>query len=200
MHHIVIDARNISNPNNKYIGLFLDQLQIVDKNNKYTILVNPKDKNYWNPTADKFSIKVINLDGCFFIKQLKFKSLLNKLSPDLVHFYTLKQPFLYKGRHITTLYNLTEIPSLSTLKLSHFRQSINRNTFKKVLQTNEYIIVSSSLIKKEILKSINIPEATVAVIPYEVDSSSDIAFNFWHQIAQQIHSVYIDAIRDHIKI
>ena len=114
--------------------------------------------------------------------------------------YTSKQPVSYKGRHVTTLYNLVDIPSLSPLKLSHLRQFINKYIFEKIIQTNEYIIVSSSLIKKELLKSINVPEATVAIIPYEAKASSNINQNFWHQVAQQTYSVYIDAIRDHIKL
>ena len=199
MHHIVIDARTISSSNGKYIGQFLDQLQIINKTNKYTILVRPKDKDHWKPTTDKFSIKIVDING-FFIEQFKLKKILNELSPDLVHFYTLKQPILYKGRHVTTLYNLEDIPSVNPLKLSYFRQLVNKYIFKKIIQTNEYIIVSSSLIKKELLKSINIPEATVAVIPYEIKASSNINQNFWHQAAQLTYSVYIDAIRDHIKL
>lgn len=200
MHHIVIDARTINSSNNKFIGQFLDQLQIINKTNKYTILIRPKDKDYWKPTADKFSTEIIDINGCFFIEQFKLKKLLNKLSPDLVHFYTSKQPISYKGRHVTTLYNLIDIPSLSPIKLSYFRQFINKYIFEKIIQTNEYIIVSSSLIKKELLKSINIPEATVAIIPYEISTSSNTAQDFWHQVAQQTYSVYIDAIRDHIKL
>jgi len=200
MHHIVIDARTINSSNSKYIGRFLDQLQIVDKNNKYTLLIKPQDKDCWNPTTDKFSIKIVDINGCFFIEQLKIKRLLNRLSPDLVHFYTPQQPILYKGRHITTLYNLTDIPGLSPLKTGYFRQFINKYIFNKILQTNEYTIVSSSLIKKELLKNINISEATIAVIPYEISASSDTNQDFWHQAALQTHSVYIDAIRDHIKL
>jgi len=200
MHHIVIDARTINSSNSEYIGQFLDQLQIINKTNKYTVLIRPKDKDYWKPTTDKFSTKIIDINNCFFIEQFKLKRLLNRLSPDLVHFYTSKQPVSYKGRHVTTLYNLMDIPSLSPIKTGYFRRFINKYIFEKIIQNNEYVIVSSSLIKKELLKSINITEATVAIIPYEISSSSDTTQDFWHQVAQQTYSVYIDAIRDHIKI
>jgi len=200
MHHIVIDARVSNNPNGEHINQFLDQLQVVDKNNKYTILVKNTDKNHWEPTAVNFSVKSVSFNQSFFNEQFSLKRLLDSLSPDLVHFCTLKQPILYKGRHITTLYDLIDIPGLSQLKPSYLHQFINKHIFKNTISSSKYIIVSNSYIKKELLKIIKTPVDTIAVIPFEIGVPSKTSVNFWHQTALQTHSVYIDAIRDHVRI
>ena len=200
MHHIIIDARNTDSLSGEYIGQLLDQLQVVDKNNKYTILVKDTDKNHWKPTESNFSIKSVNFNNSFFNEQFRLKKILNTLYPDLVHFYTPRQPFFYKGRHITTLYDLADIPGLSQLKLSRFSQLIKNYILKNAILSSKYIIVSNSYIKKELLKVINTPVDKIAVIPFDTVISTKTSQDFWHQTALQTHSVYIDAIRDHFSI
>lgn len=58
MHHIAIDARVISSSTGTYVERLLHYLQVVDKVNKYTVLVRKKDKDFWKPTAENFSVKV----------------------------------------------------------------------------------------------------------------------------------------------
>ena len=197
MHHIVIDARNISH-SNKYVENFLGQLQIVDKSNRYTILVRPDDKDFWKPTVTNFNIKTVDLNENLIKDQLKFKSLLNRLSPDLVHFCTIQPLNFYAGRRVVNLDNITIFTGSN-----HGRQTllkyIQNRLFKNFLQLSSYIIVPNAVTKSGLLKIINVPADAVAVIPFEANVASEADQDLWRQIALQTHSVYIDAIRNHIK-
>ena len=198
MHHIVIDARTITSPNGENIGQFLNQLQAVDKTNKYTILVRPDDKDFWKPTVTNFNIKTVDFNENLIKDQLKFKSLLNRLSPDLVHFCTIQPLNFYAGRRVVNLDNITIFTGSN-----HGRQTllkyIQNRLFKNFLQLSSYIIVPNAVTKSGLLKIINVPADAVAVIPFEANVASEADQDLWRQIALQTHSVYIDAIRNHIK-
>ena len=58
MSHIAIDARIINSSTGTYVERLLHYLQEVDQTNRYSILVLEKDKDYWKPTADNFTVRV----------------------------------------------------------------------------------------------------------------------------------------------
>ena len=100
MSHIVIDARIINSSTGTYVERLLFYLQKIDKINKYTVLVPSKDKDFWKPTANNFSIVTADFANYSLSEQIGLKKLLDKLSPDLVHFCMPQQPIFYNGLHI----------------------------------------------------------------------------------------------------
>jgi glycosyltransferase involved in cell wall biosynthesis len=155
MKHIVIDARIINSSTGTYVERLLTYLQEVDAVNKYTVLVRKKDKNYWTPTATNFSVKVADFANYSLSEQIGLKRLLDRLSPDLVHFCMPQQPILYTGKHVTTFHDLTLLKTYNSDKnwlMYHFKQLIGRFVFKTTLRTSSHILTPSQYTKDELIQ------------------------------------------------
>lgn len=106
--NIVIDARIRRSSSGRYTDRLLDHLQALDKENKYTVLVEPSDE--WQPKERNFKAlackyKRFSLNP---FKQIGFSRFLHKLNADLVHFsMTGHQPLFYFGKQVTTTHDLT---------------------------------------------------------------------------------------------
>jgi len=173
--HIAIDARIISSTTGRYIERLVTYLQDIDQVNQYTILVRAKDELFWVPKRKNFTVQVAEFDNYSVAEQLGFKKLLDKLSPDLVHFCMPQQPVLYKGKKVTTFHDMTLLKTYNSDKnwlVFHVKQFIGRFIFQNVLHENDHIIAISEFTKKEVLAfSPTTPEDKLSVI-YE---ASDVA-------------------------
>jgi glycosyltransferase involved in cell wall biosynthesis len=106
--HIVIDARIRPSSTGRYIDQLLEHLQSIDHDNRYTVLLDPKDD--WQPTASNFTAVACKYKRFTFnfLEQLTYGRFLKSLRPDLVHFgQTPQEPFFYFGRRVTTTHDLT---------------------------------------------------------------------------------------------
>jgi glycosyltransferase involved in cell wall biosynthesis len=176
MNHIAIDARIISSSTGRYVERLLNYLQEIDSVNLYSILVLAKDKNYWQPTASNFTVRVADFKNYSLDEQIGFKKFLDKLAPDLVHFCMPQQPVFYRGNHVTTFHDLTLLKTYNTDKnwfIYHLKQTIGRFVFKKVAKSSNQIIVPSEFTKKELLNFINIPANKITVTNEAADAYVD---------------------------
>lgn len=106
--HIVIDARIRPSSTGRYADRLLEHLQEIDNENRYTVLLDPKDN--WKPSAKNFRTVPCKYKKFSFnpLDQLTFAIFLQKLKPDLVHFaMTPQEPLFYLGRRVTTTHDLT---------------------------------------------------------------------------------------------
>lgn len=106
--HVVIDARIRRASTGKPVERLLEYLQTLDKDNRYSVLVEPDDP--WQPSATSFRAVPCKHRQFSFnpLQQLTFSWQLYRLKPDLVHFtLTGQQPLLYFGRQITMTHDLT---------------------------------------------------------------------------------------------
>lgn len=176
MKHIAIDARIINSSTGTYIERLLTYLQEVDTTNKYTVLVRKKDKNYWTPTSENFSVKVADFANYSLSEQIGLKILLDKLSPDLVHFCMPQQPILYTGKHVTTFHDLTLLKTYNTDKHwlnYHAKQFIGKYVFKAALKTSRHILTPSHYTKGELIQFTNISPDKITVTNLSADVFED---------------------------
>lgn len=106
--HIVIDARIRTLSTGRPVTFLLENLQVLDKENRYTILINKNDS--WKPVNKNFSIEYCHFSNFSFnpLNQIFFPIQLYKLKANLVHFtFTGIQPFLYFGKQTTFTHDLT---------------------------------------------------------------------------------------------
>lgn len=106
--HIVIDARIRTLSTGRPVTFLLENLQILDKKNRYTILLNKNDS--WKPVNKNFSIKYISFRNFSFnfFNQFFYSIFLYRLKADLVHFtFTGIQPLLYFRKQTTFTHDLT---------------------------------------------------------------------------------------------
>lgn len=167
MAHIAIDARVINSGTGTYVVKLLKYLQQIDHDNQYTVLVRAKDKDYWQPTSDNFTVKVAEYDNYSFAEQIGFKRFLDKLQPDLVHFCMPQQPILYSGASVTTVHDLTLLNTYNSDKnwlVFHAKQLVGRYVFKRIAKINNHIIAISKNTKREYQKLTRITEDKISVI------------------------------------
>ena len=189
MRHIAIDARIINSSTGTYVERLLHYLQKIDKSSQYSILVRAKDKDFWKPTADNFTVRVADFDNYSIGEQIGFKKFLDELSPDLVHFCMPQQPVFYKGAHVTTFHDLTLLRTYNTDKnwlTFHFKQLVGKFVFKRVLKTSRYILAPTNFTKNELLKFSTIPANKIAVTPEAADVFVDKLVPYEHPFKEFI--------------
>lgn len=176
MSHIAIDARIINSSTGRYIERLLHYLQQVDKENTYSVLVTEKDKEYFQPTSDNFSVVVADFKQYSFAEQFGFKTFLNQLEPDLVHFCMPQQPIFYTGKKVTTIHDLTLLKTYNSDKnwlVYHFKQAVGHFVFKRVISTSIRIITPSDFTKDEVIEFSDAAEDKTTTIHLAADISDD---------------------------
>lgn len=171
MKHIVIDARIISTPTGRYAVKLLDNLQEIDKANRYTVLVKPKDKDYYKPTNSNFSIKVCPYKEFTFGEQIGYLFFLKRLRADLVHFTTPNQPMLYLRPKITTVHDLIVMDYVNKrdgniLKV-FYKHTVKPVVFKltigRFLNWSDHIIAITNYTKDDVIRRLN-PKTPMSMI------------------------------------
>lgn len=165
--HIVIDARVINSGTGTYVAKLLEYLQKIDNANNYTVLLREKDKDYWSPTASNFTTRVAEFDNYSFSEQIGYKRFLETLHPDLVHFCMPQQPVLYRGRHITTMHDMTLINTYNSDKnwlVFHFKQFVGRFVWRRIARTSDHVIAISENTKREYQDFTHISDEKISVI------------------------------------
>jgi len=174
--HIAIDARIINSSTGTYVDRLLHYLQEVDTTNTYTVLVPSKDIDFFTPTNPNFTVLAADFANYSWAEQTAFKTFLERLSPDLVHFCMPQQPVFYTGKHVTTVHDLILLKTYNSDKnwLSfHAKQFIGRFIFKRIGKTSEHIIVPTQFTKDEYVDFAKIPESKVTVTYEAADVSID---------------------------
>ncbi len=165
--HITIDARIINSGSGTYIVKLLEHLQQIDTTNYYSVLLRSKDLSYWKPAAANFHVVIADFENFSFAEQLGLKALLDRLSPDLVHFCMPQQPVLYQGKHVTTMHDMTLLNTYNSDKnwfVFHFKQFIGKFVWKHIGKTSDFVIAISQNTKREYQKFYPIPDSKIPVI------------------------------------
>ena len=189
MAHIVIDARIINSSTGTYVERLLHYLQKIDTENRYTILVPSKDLSFFTPTSRNFTLVAADFANYSFAEQTAFKSFLESLNADLVHFCMPQQPVLYQGNHVTTVHDLTLLQTYNSDKnwlIFHTKQLVGRFVFKRIAQTSTHIIVPTEYVKKEFVSFANIAPEKITVTYESADISSGEITPYNHPFKEYI--------------
>lgn len=165
--HIAIDARIINSSTGRYVERLLTYLEQLDSPHHYTVLVRAKDKDYWKPSKDNFTVMVADFQDYTFGEQIGFGKFLRKLQPDLVHFCMPQQPLLYTGPSVTTIHdlNLLRISQNDDMPKSVLRskQLIFRRLLHQVVRRSKHIIVPSKYTAEDLQKFHKLPDSRITV-------------------------------------
>ncbi len=181
--HIVIDARIINSSTGTYVQNLLRYLQDVDNDNFYTILVPTKDLYFFKPTNPNFAVMAADFKNYSFAEQTSFKKFLDELAPDLVHFCMPQQPILYKGKHVTTVHDLTLLRTYNSDKnwfIFHAKQLVGRFVFKQVAKNSAHIIVPTNWVKQDFQKFSGISPDKITVTLESADIFEDKVKKYKH--------------------
>ena len=105
--HVVIDARIRKASSGRPIERLLDNIESLDTENKYTILLSKGDN--WRAKADNFSVRIVNYKQFSLnpLEQIGFAWLLYKLKPDVAFFSMTQYPLLYFGKIVVFTHDLS---------------------------------------------------------------------------------------------
>ena len=175
MSRIAIDARRIRQSTGRYSRELLRELQKIDSENEYHVIIHTKDQTHWTPTAENFILHVVPYDSYTLGEQLGFARFLQKLKPDLVHFVMPQQPVLYFGKRITTIHDLTLVrfQNLDKNKVIYtIEQTIFKLLLKHVAKRSKKIITPTKYVKKDVSEYTGISPEKV-IVTYEAQAPLD---------------------------
>lgn len=160
MSHIVIDARPIFWPGiGRYTAELLKQLEKLETDHVFTVLMREQDLALWKPSSPRFSIEFTDINPQTISEQLLLPWKLYRLKADLVHFTVPTPPVLYGGRQVTTIYDFTLIdfknirsnPLLYEIKYHGFKFII-RNAIKRATK----ILTITNFVRLQIPQRYNV--------------------------------------------
>lgn len=166
MAHIVIDARNVATSTGTYTERLLHYLQKLDRHNHYTVLIPSSDKDFWQPSADNFTVECADFKPYSVAEQTGLKRLLGRLGPDLVHFTMPQQPIAWRGRTVTTIHDLTLLKVYNPHKnwaVYKTKQLVGRYVFWQIARSSDAIIVPTEYTKHDLLEFAHISPDKVHV-------------------------------------
>lgn len=196
---IVIDARMWNESGiGRYLRNLIDQLQKLDHQNKYFILLLVKDFNTLN---FKNNFKKIRADFRWYTlaEQTKLPEILNKLDPDLVHFPHFNVPIFYKGKYVVTIHDLihqhfnfqrASTHGYLTYKLKQFGY---KKVFGTAIKKSAKILTPSSFVKSQLINEWQVDKDKIVVTTEGVD---DII----SAIAKKINQDRVDQIMKRFNI
>lgn len=187
--HIAIDARIINSSTGTYVERLIHYLEKIDTTNHYSIIVPTKDKNFYIPKNPNFTIVTNDTPNYSFAEQTSFKTFLENLSPDLVHFCMPQQPLGYKGKKVTTIHDLILLQTYNSDKnwlVFHAKQLVGRHLFKRIAQTNNHIIVPTNFVKNDYIQYSGITPEKVTVTYEAADVSVEKLEPYTHRFEQFI--------------
>jgi glycosyltransferase involved in cell wall biosynthesis len=173
---IVIDARMLYWTGvGRYTQALLQNLEELDHDNDYLVLVRKADFSRWEPKSPNFKRIRADINPYSFSEQLRLPRLIRSLHPDLVHFTAPNTPLLYYGRTITTIHDLTLI-DFDTSRgrgLVRWLRQQKRGPFRLVLWNSAHratrIITSARFVCDQLVSRYHIPKERISVVPLGVD-------------------------------
>lgn len=172
---IGIDGRLINESGiGRYIRNLLENLAVIDNQNKYFVLLKKKDLEKFN-WGENFENIEADFGWYSATEQIKLPQILKKLNLDLVHFPHFNVPLLYKGKFIVTIHDLihqhfamkraTTLDPL-TYKIKQFGY---RKVFEYAVRKSDKIIVPSQFIRGQLKDEWGIDGGKVIVTHEGVD-------------------------------
>ena len=162
MKHIVVDARIINSTTGTYMLNLLDNLQTVDTKNHYSVLVRPKDIEYWKPKSKRFKVVPCSVRLSSASEQTRLARQIRALKPDLVHFCMPQQPAILGIKRVTTIHDLTPL-NFRTPRSTRSKRTAYRWLLRRVAHKSAQIITPSEYTKDALAKYTHINSRKITV-------------------------------------
>lgn len=177
MAKIVIDVRELRTSTGRYMERLVHYLQKVDTENKYVILLKPKDFDGWKPTNPNFTKVKTPYKEFTFGEQIGLKKQIKKLQADLVHFPMTQQPILYRGKVVTSILDTTTIRYKNPSKNSvvfWVKQQVYKFVTVWVARKSKQVITISNYVKKDVAKYCKIKTTKINTTYLAADTIRDL--------------------------
>lgn len=147
-----------------YTQQLLDNLQQLDHDNQYYVLLLKKDFRRWQPRAANFHKVLANYRPYSLGEQIGLAIKLYRLRPSFVHFLAFNHPLLYFGKKLTTIHDLTLIEHRN-VKGSPLFYWFKYWGFRLILwhaiRNSKLLIVPTQFVKEQILRRFKLRPAKI---------------------------------------
>jgi glycosyltransferase involved in cell wall biosynthesis len=177
---VVIDARMLYWTG---VGLYtrelLKQLEQIDHENEYFVLVRPDDWDKWTPRSGNFYKIKANINPYTFAEQFRLPGMIRALKPDLVHFTAPNTPLLYGGRRVVTVHDLTllDFDTARGVGWGKWLRGLKRLPFRLVFWNNArgatMILCVTDYVRQQLVKRWHIDKLQTAVTALAIDPQWD---------------------------
>ena len=161
-----IDAREYSTSTGRYVYKLVENLEKLDKDNEYFILLQEKDFRDASFSNPRFKAVLTPFKEFSVGEQLGFARQLYKLKVDLVHFGMTQQPMLYFKRSVTTVHDLTTARFINPDKNSAvflLKQQVYKLVIWYAAHKSKRVIVPSNYVLKDLVTYTKIKPNKVVV-------------------------------------
>jgi glycosyltransferase involved in cell wall biosynthesis len=177
---IVIDARMYGPKRwtgiGRYLQHLLAELEQLDADNEYVVLVGRENWNDYEPKHKNFHKILAPALPYSPTEQLSLVRQLWALQPDVVHFAAPNAPLLYFGRRVTTVHDLTLL-RYSTARgegLQRWLHDAKKLPFRLVLwwgvRCSRVILTPTNYVKHQLVERYNVPASHVTVTPEAIEA------------------------------
>ncbi len=185
---IVIDAR-MYGPRRwtgigRYLQHLLAELERLDTENEYVVLVGRENWNDYEPERKNFRKVLAPALPYSLAEQLGLAWKLYTLRPDVVHFPAPNAPLLYFRRRVTTVHDLTLL-LYSTARGKGFEKWLHeakKLPFRFVLwwgvKHSRTIFTPTDYVKRQLVQRYNLPPKRITVTPEAMDEPAQ------HEVSQ----------------
>ncbi|MCX6779687.1 MAG: glycosyltransferase family 1 protein [Candidatus Magasanikbacteria bacterium] len=193
---IAIDAR-MYGPKQGGLGRYIEQLILnlekIDTENQYTILLRQSNWNEYSPSNPNFQKVLADIPWYGWKEQILLPKIIKKLKVDLVHFPHWNVPLFFNKNFIVTIHDLLLLhyPSRRASTLSPIFYWIKNKIFLAVLnhaaKQSKKIITISEFTKKDIIQTLKIKSEKISVTllsPFEIKLFSNIDLNKKYNITK----------------
>jgi len=172
---IALDARMLNESGiGRYIRNLIKELQKVDSENEYFVLLLEKDFNSLK-LNENFKKVLADIRWYGLAEQIRLPSIINKLKPDLVHFPHFNVPIFFKGKFVVTIHDLIHqhfqmrratLHDPLTYKVKQIGYKV---IFKNAIKKSEKILVPSNYVKNLLTYDWGVKNEKIVVTPEAVD-------------------------------
>ena len=178
---IAIDAREYSTSTGRYIRKLIENLEQLEPEHEFVILLLPKDFDAYQPGAPNFSKIKAPYKEFTFSEQLGFLRLCRNLKADLIHFPMIQQPILYTGKVVTTPNDLTTVRFRNphTRPLVFFTKlQVYKFVIHTVARKSKALLTYSQFVKQDIVEYTGVSPEKITVTLLSADKISVPAEEF----------------------
>jgi len=173
---IVIDGRMLYWTGvGRYTQALLENLERIDSDDEYYVLVRRADWSLWEPTASNFHKVEANIDPYTFAEQFRLTGLIRSLKPDLVHFTAANTPLFYRGMRVVTIHDLTllDFDTSRGEGLAKWVRRLKWLPFRAVISNDARmatgLISVTNYVRDELIRRYNITENRITAVMLSAD-------------------------------
>lgn len=148
----------------RYSRELINHLLDLDQKNEYVLFLTPEDDRECHLTAKNLTKVVTTIRHFTFAEQLSLPRLLDQYDLDLVHFLNFNHPFMYRGKYITTIHDLT----MNFFPVGRQRTPGLRQAYlalmKHAATAPDRVIVPTQTVKDDVVNHLHVSPDKIEVI------------------------------------